>query len=221
MTTFVMTPWWFFPSRRGGQCNGKGRPGLKEIAMSERMLALLAALLLSAGSPASAMNGGAVCLPYPDNAKYTEECGSCHVAYSPSLLPARSWRKMMAELDRHFDSDASIDEAVRLALEQHLVEHAMDSEDATCRMGMMMRGLARGETPLRITETPYFRRIHRPLGAQAWKHEKVGSPANCGACHTKAAAGRYAASEVRLPSPLKLVQRRMGGCMDERGGHRR
>lgn len=174
-----------------------------------RLMLFLAALLLAL--PARAMDR-AQCLPYPANAKYTEECGSCHVAYSPSLLPARSWRKIMADLERHFDSDASLEEPVRLALEQHLVEHASDNEDATCRMGMMNRMLE-GETPLRITETPYFRRIHRPLGAQAWKHAKVGSPANCGACHTKAAAGRYVSSEVRLPSPLKLADRRMGGCM--------
>ena len=180
----------------------------KEIAMTRLML-LLAALLLAL--PARAMDR-AQCLPYPANAKYTEECGSCHVAYSPSLLPARSWRKIMTDLERHFDSDASLEEPVRLALEQHLVEHASDNEDATCRMGMMNRMLE-GEAPLRITETPYFRRIHRPLGAQAWKHAKVGSPANCGACHTKAAAGRYVSSEVRLPSPLKLADRRMGGCM--------
>lgn len=76
-----------------------------------------------------------------------------------------------------------------------------DNEDVNCRMGMMNRMLD-GEAPLRITETPYFRRIHRPLGAQAWKHAKEGSPANCGAYHTKAAAGRYVSSEVRLPSPL-------------------
>ncbi|HNA29293.1 MAG TPA: diheme cytochrome c [Thiobacillaceae bacterium] len=175
----------------------------------------LIVLALGATTPARAMDR-ALCLPYPANAQYTEECGSCHVAYSPSLLPARSWRRIMAELDRHFESDASVEEPVRLALEHHLVEHASDNEDATCRMGMMNRMLA-GETPLRITETPYFRRLHRPLGEQAWKHAKVGSPANCGACHPKAAEGRFLASEVRLPPPLKLAERRMGGCMEKRG----
>lgn len=44
------------------------------------------------------------------------------MAYSPSLLPARSWRKIMTDLERHFDSDARLEEPVRLALEHHLVE---------------------------------------------------------------------------------------------------
>lgn len=175
---------------------------------------LLGTWVVLAGMPAWGMNGGAVCLPYPVNQKYTEECGSCHVAYSPSLLPARSWRKLMANLEAHFESDASIEEPVRLAIEEHLLEYAMDGSEATCRMGMMNRGLSRRDVPLRITETPYFRRLHRDLNAEIWKHEKVGTPANCGACHTRAAEGRYAEKEVRLPVSLGSAARRhRSGCM--------
>lgn len=182
--------------------------------MKHGFLALLGSLLILVGMPVRAMDSGAVCLPYPVNPTYTEECGSCHVAYSPSLLPARSWRKMMGELDKHFDSDASIDEPVRLALETHLVENAMDSTDATCRMGMMNRSLMLRDVPQRITATPYYRRIHRNIGPMVWNHEKVGSSANCGACHSKADKGRYAAREIRLPAELQeMVSRRKKGCM--------
>lgn len=182
--------------------------------MKHGLVALLGSLLALAGTPARAMDSGAVCLPYPVNPKYTEECGSCHVAYSPSLLPARSWRKMMGELDKHFDSDASIEEPVRQALEQHLVENAMDGSEATCRMGMMNRGLSSRDVPQRITATPYFKRIHRTIGPVVWNHEKVGSSANCGACHSQADKGRYASSELRLPPEIQdMVSIREKGCM--------
>lgn len=175
----------------------------------------LGCLILFAAAPVRAMDSGAVCLPYPVSKQYMEECGSCHVAYSPSLLPARSWRRMMASLDKHFDSDAGVDEPVRQALEKHLVAHAMDSEDATCRMEMMSRGLSKRDVPLRITQTPYFRRIHGDLRPEVWKHAKVGTPANCGACHSGAAEGRYPEFEVRLPMPRQEAMRpgRRTGCM--------
>ena len=45
------------------------------------------------------------------NEKWKTECGSCHLAYPPELLPASSWRRIMAGLDRHFGADASLDAA--------------------------------------------------------------------------------------------------------------
>ena len=35
--------------------------------------------------------------------KYQEECGACHFAYDARFLPARSWEKIMATLDKHFN----------------------------------------------------------------------------------------------------------------------
>ena len=40
---------------------------------------------------------------------YVQECGSCHAAYPPGMLPARSWQRVMGGLDRHYGSDASLD----------------------------------------------------------------------------------------------------------------
>ena len=47
-------------------------------------------------SGASAMN----------NPLYKQECGSCHFAYPPSFLPARSWEKIMKNLSDHFGENA-------------------------------------------------------------------------------------------------------------------
>jgi cytochrome c553 len=46
-----------------------------------------------------------------ERAQYEAECGSCHMAYAPGMLPARSWTKMLAGLDAHFGQNAELDAA--------------------------------------------------------------------------------------------------------------
>ena len=41
-----------------------------------------------------------------ENPLYQEECGSCHMAYPPGLLPGRSWEKLMTGLADHFGENA-------------------------------------------------------------------------------------------------------------------
>ena len=105
----------------------------------------------------------------PLNPAYQAECGSCHVAYPPQLLPAASWRQLMAGLDKHFGSDASLEPALGKEIGEFLAAHA---------------GRRRGNE-LRITETRWFRKEHRneiPAGK---------NPADCGACHAGAEKGIY------------------------------
>ena len=45
------------------------------------------------------------------NEKWKSECGICHAAYPPKLLPPSSWNGVMAGLDKHFGTDASLDPA--------------------------------------------------------------------------------------------------------------
>ena len=35
-----------------------------------------------------------------------QECGECHMAFQPALLPAESWRRIMTGLSDHFGEDA-------------------------------------------------------------------------------------------------------------------
>ena len=45
----------------------------------------------------------------PVNSKlYIKECGSCHFAFQPGLLPEKSWVKIMNNLENHFGTDAFI-----------------------------------------------------------------------------------------------------------------
>ena len=53
------------------------------------------------------------------------------------------------------------------------------------------------ETPLRITETPYWQGKHHDIGAAVWQQPQVGSRANCVACHQDAEKSAFV--PARLP----------------------
>jgi len=147
------------------------------------LLALLATLAL----PARADN-----YSVPKNAAFEEECASCHMAYPPQMLHADSWRAMMGDLSHHFGSDASIDEKRRAAIADFLVANAGGRKTGNTRD-------AQGKPLLRITETARFEKKHREISAATWKRASIKSPANCGACHTRAAAGEYSERSINIP----------------------
>ncbi len=141
-------------------------------------VAIAMALPAVAATPGAAKDGAAL---------YGEECGACHIAYSPRLLPQRSWRAVMSGLDRHFGIDAALDPAARQAIGSWLDRRA---------------GPERGHSPqpvLRITDTDWFRHEHAEIGPAVWKRPSVQAPGNCGACHQGAARGSFDESTVRIP----------------------
>ena len=133
-------------------------------------------------------NRGKSTRPAQVNTKFQQECSSCHIAYSPSLLPAASWRKVMAGLDKHFGTDASLTEQETKEITSFLVNNASNRWNAST-------------SPLRITETAWFKRKHddREISPDVWKNPKVKSPANCGACHTTAESGNFSERNIRIP----------------------
>lgn len=134
----------------------------------------------------------------PDNATWREECGSCHLAFHPSLLPARSWEKMLAEQDRHFGADLALDDPLRDALRNFLVGNAAERHASEAAF-KINRSVKAGNTPLRITETPYWVKKHRAIGTAEWRRPEVKSPVNCGACHLDAEAGTFEDAAMRIP----------------------
>lgn len=125
----------------------------------------------------------------PKNAAFEEECASCHLAYPPQLLDATSWRALMSGLPKHFGTDASVDEARRLAIADFLVNNA----GRRASLGV------NGKPALRISETAWFRREHDEVAAATWNRASIKSPANCAACHTQAAVGDYRERNIRIP----------------------
>ena len=134
-----------------------------------------------------------------DNAQWREECGSCHLAFHPSLLPGRSWTRIMSEQKQHFGSDLALDAPTTTALLTFLVANSAEqrkTEPAT-KIELSIKVDA---TPLRITETPYWVKKHRDITAAVWQSPKVKSRTNCAACHLDAEAGTFEDAAMRLPT---------------------
>ncbi len=119
-----------------------------------------------------------------------QECGSCHMAFPAGLLPARSWQKMMGELDHHFGEDASVDAATARQITTYLVAHAADSAGRGDMRGWL-RGVSAATAPQRITELPKWVREHREVSPGDWTRKEVASKANCVACHVDAERGYF------------------------------
>jgi cytochrome c553 len=120
------------------------------------------------------------------NPQWRTECGSCHVAYPPRMLPAASWRLMMAGLDQHFGEDASLDAPTAATITEFLVRESGD---------------AKKEAPasMRITDTRRFRSEHDEVGDDVWTRPQIGSRANCAACHRGAEEGDYSERRIEIP----------------------
>ena len=149
--------------------------------------AMCLAIALGAQLPHDAQASGSK-RPPVTNPNWQSECGSCHVAYPPRLLPADSWRAIVDRLDRHFGTDASLDEATASSIRTFLETNAGGD-----------RGAGSAAPVLRITETPRFRRKHGDIPAAVWRSEKVRSPANCAACHAGADRGSFSDHDARIP----------------------
>jgi len=134
-----------------------------------------------------------------ENPTYQEQCGACHFAYQPALLPSGSWRKIMARLEDHFGTDVELDDEDKKIIALYLEANA--AEDSWSRQAVKILRSLRGETPLRITEIPYIRHEHEDddIPAGAFERESVGSMSNCIACHTTADKGIYDDDNVRIP----------------------
>lgn len=127
------------------------------------------------------------------------ECASCHTLYHPGLLPERSWIKMMTQLDDHFGEDAALDEATRKDITDFLSAHSADKRESR-RAEKFNRSIPEHETPLRITETRYFKHKHREIEADVWKRKKISSAANCVSCHGQnAEKGIFEEELVKIP----------------------
>ncbi len=133
------------------------------------------------------------------NASYRSECGGCHFAYQPGLLPAAAWQRVMGSLDQHFGDDASLEPALADELLVYLESNAADRNDRVRSRAFAAQPL-RGEGPPRITRTAYFQRKHDEVPTRyVTGNPKVGSFSNCQACHQGADQGDFNEHRVNIP----------------------
>jgi hypothetical protein len=128
---------------------------------------------------------------------YRENCGGCHFAYQPELLPSASWVKILDSPDNHFGESFEFDEETKEAMLGYLQTNAADHSSAK-RAVKIMRSLD-GQVPTRITEIPYIKRKHHEISAAIVKRRSIGSLSNCTACHGRAQEGIYDDDFVAIP----------------------
>ncbi|MBI2401037.1 MAG: cytochrome b/b6 domain-containing protein [Deltaproteobacteria bacterium] len=131
------------------------------------------------------------------NMVYEEECGSCHNAFSPTLLPARSWEKLMAGLGEHFGDDASLPEETTSEISKWLV--ASSAERAFSEPSKKIISSIGDAAPLRITETTYWKEKHSDIGNEVYSRKAVSSRTNCAACHPGAPSGSFEDRDISVP----------------------
>lgn len=163
------------------------------------LVVALYACALVAALPAAAQTAKQTPAADP-GAKWKAECSSCHIAYPPGYLPERSWRKLMTGLDKHFGENAGLDAVTVREITDYLVSNSAE-KSSDRRASRFLGSVPAGAVPLRITETPYFRRKHddHEISPEVWKRPKVGSPANCIACHVGAEKGDFSERNVKIP----------------------
>ncbi|MBI2719292.1 MAG: cytochrome b/b6 domain-containing protein [Rhizobiales bacterium] len=132
----------------------------------------------------------------PLNLAYATECGACHNAFHPSLLPRQSWAAIMAHLGDHFGEDASLSPATAAGIAAYLDRNAAEAWDT--EPANRLRSVAAAE-PLRITAAPYWIRKHAGIGAATFAAAPIKSKTNCAACHGDATTGRFDDQAIAIP----------------------
>jgi hypothetical protein len=138
----------------------------------------------------------------PKDAAYLKECGSCHTAFSPQLLPAASWRKIMGGLDEHFGDSAKVEAATAEAITRYLVENAADHATGD-ESRVIMHSLGPGEVPARITDVPFIAGLHAAVMDPRWNGQpRPKRLTECDVCHVRAPRGDYRIQAFRVSDEL-------------------
>lgn len=146
--------------------------------MKKHVAPVLALAVLIAGAGASPADELEVVPPVTHQAT-RDECGECHMAYQPALLPRESWAAIMADLANHFGEDASLPPALTAEIEAYLVGASRPARRPAAR------------PVLAITEQRWWLHEHDDIRAARWRSLEVGAKGNCPACHKDAERGLY------------------------------
>ncbi len=129
---------------------------------------------------------------------YKEECGGCHMAYPPGLLPASSWGQVMNGLEDHFGDNAELDAETQQSVSEFLNANSADHSSYR-RSIKFSRSINPDKPPLRISETPYFKHEHDEIPARMVAgNSKVKSFSQCNACHRQAERGSFNEDDINI-----------------------
>lgn len=107
------------------------------------------------------------------------ECSACHIPYPAGFLPPASWKKIITNLSNHFGENASLPPDKVQTILKYYTDHAGSGS-----------GLSSLHPPVRITQLPWWIRVHRYEMSDATL-KRIVSRSNCQACHASAAEGMF------------------------------
>ena len=131
-----------------------------------------------------------------NNTIYIDQCGACHFAYQPGLLPSESWKKILEDPEDHFGETLDLDADTREEIYVYLTSNAANTSSS--KLSQKIMRCLDGQTPLRITDIPYIRKEHHEIGQSVVNRPSVGSLSNCIACHRNADRGIYDDDRVSI-----------------------
>lgn len=135
-----------------------------------------------------------------NNQLYINECGACHFAYQPGLLPSNAWNKMMNNLENHFNTDASLEPSDLATLSTYLNTNSAEKFTHYKRSRKIAKSIKQNTIPNSISETPYMKRKHNEIKPSLITQKEVRGIFNCTACHTTANKGIYSERDINIPN---------------------
>jgi hypothetical protein len=141
------------------------------------------------------------------DATYRKECGACHFAYLPGLLPARSWNRVLDQLGNHFGENVEFGSVVSTTLREYLTSNAGDKVPDK-GPAVLLERVDVHTTPERITQIPLVIRNHIVVREviKVNGQVKARTITNCDACHQKAGEGSFALRDLLVPGLSKVVR---------------
>jgi cytochrome b len=133
------------------------------------------------------------------SAVWQTSCGECHLAYHPSLLPQRSWQRLLDGQADHFGEDLFLEPETLVVLREYVAANSAEQvvRESSWRT---LRSLSAEAQPLRITDTPYWQQVHSGIDEVVWQYAAVNGKSNCAACHRDAERGGFMNGAMRLPN---------------------
>ena len=127
-------------------------------------------------------------------ALYKKECGSCHIAYAPYLLPKKAWANLMDGLENHFGDDASLEETDFEGIASFLNAHSSEAYESFFKANLADEN----ESEIAISKYKFYEKAHETLPQGLFKAPNIKSKANCNACHEDGEQGFFGKSGIKF-----------------------
>lgn len=125
---------------------------------------------------------------------YKKECGSCHIAYVPYLLPQNAWQKIMGDLENHFGDDASLQKHDEKQIFSFLSKHSLEYFDTKFRSKIKKED----RDKIIISEHVFYQKAHEKISHKVFKSKEIKSKANCQNCHSDAEEGTFQKNKINF-----------------------